>query len=153
MLKPSIEESKKYFKDYTVVPVYKEIFSDIKTSVEILKNFMKENKRCYLLESVESGENWGRYSFLGFDPKLTVRCNDGKVIVNDGKEREIKTDEPVKVLREILSEYKSPQIEYMPPFTGGLVGYFSYDYIKYAEKSLKLENRNAENFDDFYLTL
>ncbi|MDR1695271.1 MAG: anthranilate synthase component I family protein [Endomicrobium sp.] len=153
MLKPSIEESKKYFEEYTVVPVCKEIFADIKTSVEILKIFMKENKKCYLLESVDSGENWGRYSFLGFDPKLTVRCNDAAVTVNNGSERKIETNEPVKVLREILAEYKSPQMEYMPPFTGGLVGYFSYDYVKYVEKSLKLENRNAENFDDFYLML
>ncbi|MCL2390125.1 MAG: anthranilate synthase component I family protein, partial [Endomicrobia bacterium] len=153
MLKPSIDESKKYFKDYTVVPVCREIFADIKTSVEILKNFMKENKKCYLLESVDSGESWGRYSFLGCDPKLTARCNDGKVIINDGTECEINTNEPSEVLREILSEYKSPRIEYMPPFTGGFVGYFSYDYIKYSEKSLKLKNRNAENFDDFYLML
>ncbi|MDR1194937.1 MAG: anthranilate synthase component I family protein [Endomicrobium sp.] len=153
MLKPSIEEAQEYVKDYNIVPVYKEIFADIATSVGILKNFMKENKKCYLLESVESTENWGRYSFLGCDPKLTIKCNDGKVTINDGTCREILTVDPAKIIRDILSHYKSPVVKSLPPFTGGLVGYFSYDYIKYAEKSLNLDNRNAENFDDFYLML
>jgi anthranilate synthase component 1 len=153
MFKPVLEEAKKYLKDYTVIPVYKEIFADVKTSVEILRNFMKENKKCFLLESVENGESWGRYSFLGCDPKLTISCNDSKIVIDDGKITEIQTGEPVKVLREILSKYKAPKFDFLPPFTGGLVGYFSYDYIKYVEKSLKLENRNAENFDDFSLML
>jgi len=153
MFKPELGEAKKYLKEYTVIPVYKEIFADIKTSVEILKGFMKENKQCFLLESVENGESWGRYSFLGCDPKLTVSCNDGKVVIDDGKITEIQTDEPVKILREILAKYKSPKLESLPPFTGGFVGCFSYDYIKYVEKSLKLENRNVEKFDDFSLML
>ena len=153
MAEPSLEEARRYLKDYTAIPVYKEILADVKTSVEILKNFMKENKKCFLLESVENGESWGRYSFLGCDPKLTVSCNDGKIIIDDGAITEIQGREPVKVLREILCRYKAPKFEELPPFTGGLVGYFSYDYIKYVEKSLKLENRNAENFDDFSLML
>ncbi|MDR0800259.1 MAG: anthranilate synthase component I family protein [Endomicrobium sp.] len=156
MIRPSLEEAKKFFKDYTIVPVCKEIFADIRTSVEILKIFMAENKKCYLLESVESfafGETWGRYSFLGCDPKLTVRCNDNKVFINNVEEKEIITDDPIKIVRDIISEYKSPKIEYMPPFTGGLAGYFSYDFVKYSEKSLNLSNSNDENFDDFYLML
>ena len=153
MLRPTIEEAKRYFKDYTVVPVSKEILSDVKTSVGVLKNFLNKDKRCFLLESVESGESWGRYSFLGFDPKLSVSCNDGKVVVSNGAVKEIVTDNPAEVLREILSQYKSPKLDNLPPFTGGFVGYFSYDYIKYAEKSLKLENRNAEKFDDLHLML
>jgi anthranilate synthase component 1 len=153
MIRPQIEEAKKYFEDYTVIPVSTELFADVKTSVEVLKAFMKENKKCYLLESVEGGESWGRYSFLGYEPKLTVRCNDNKVYVDSGKNEEIKTENPAEVLRDILSRYKSPAIEYMPPFTGGLAGYFSYDYIKYAEKSLKLDNCNDAGFDDFHLML
>ncbi|MDR0820676.1 MAG: anthranilate synthase component I family protein [Endomicrobium sp.] len=156
MIRPSFEEAKKFFKDYTIIPVCTEIFADIRTSVEILKIFTAGNKKCYLLESVESfafGETWGRYSFLGCDPKLTVRCNNNKVFIDNGKKKEIMTDNPVKILRDIISEYKSPKIEYMPPFTGGLAGYFSYDFVKYGEKSLNLSNLNDENFDDFYLML
>lgn len=153
MVRPLLEEAKKYFKDYTVIPVSAEIFADERTTVEVLKTFMKENKKCYLLESVEGGESWGRYSFLGYEPELTVRCNNATVYIDKGKSEEIKTENPAEVLREILSKYKSPKIEGMPPFTGGLAGYFSYDYIKYVEKSLKLENINDTAFDDFNLML
>jgi anthranilate synthase component 1 len=153
MIRPKIEEAKKYFKEHTVIPVAAEMFADVKTSVETLKIFMSENKKCYLLESVEGGESWGRYSFLGYDPKLTIRCNDNKVYINNGKSEEAKTENPAEILRALLARYKSPRIEHMPPFTGGLAGYFSYDYIKYAEKSLKLENVNDAKFDDFHLML
>jgi anthranilate synthase component 1 len=153
MLKPSAAEAKPYLKDYTVIPVCRELFADIKTSVEILKNFLSRKHSCFLLESVEGGETWGRYSFLGCSPKLTVKCRDGMVKIEGDGEKEIKTNRPQDVLREILSQYKSPKFDFLPPFTGGLAGYFSYDFIKYAEPSLKLENRNAEDFDDFCLML
>lgn len=153
MIRPSLEEAKKFFSEYTIIPVCKEIFADVKTSVEILRIFMAENKKCYLLESVESGESWGRYSFLGCDPKLTIKCNDNKICINDGKKEEHIEGNSVKTLNDIISAYKSPKLEYMPPFTGGFVGYFSYDFIKYSEKSLNLSNINDENFDDFYLML
>ncbi|MCA6072982.1 MAG: anthranilate synthase component I family protein [Endomicrobium sp.] len=153
MIRPSLEEAKKFLNEYTVIPVCKEMFADIKTSVEILRIFMAENKKCYLLESVESGESWGRYSFLGCDPKFTIKCNDNKIYINDCEKEEYSKDNPVKALSDIISVYKSPKLEYMPPFTGGFVGYFSYDFIKYTEKSLNLSNVNDENFDDFYLML
>lgn len=153
MIRPGISDAKKYFNDYTVIPVSMEIFSDVKTSVEVLKTFMKEGKRCFLLESVERGESWGRYSFIGYDPQMSIRCNDNKVYISNGKEEEMISEDPADILRDILSKYKSPVIEDMPPFTGGLAGYFSYDYIKYAEKTLKLDNINEAGFDDFNLML
>jgi anthranilate synthase component 1 len=148
-----MEEAKSYLNDYTVVPVCKELFADIKTSVEILKNFLSQKQCCFLLESVESGQTWGRYSFLGCRPKFIITCNDGKIEIEGGGKKEIQTSDPQKALREILSKYKSPKFDFLPPFTGGLAGYFSYDFIKYAQPSLKLENRNAEKFDDFRLML
>jgi len=154
MIRPSQKEAKQFFNDYTVIPICKELFADIRTTVEILRIFMAENKKCYLLESVESGENWGRYSFLGCDPKLTIRCYDSKVFIDkEGERGEIVTENPLTVLRNVIYTYKSPQIDYMPPFTGGLAGYFSYDFIKYTERSLNLSNLNNEGFDDFYLML
>ncbi|MDR3071851.1 MAG: chorismate-binding protein [Endomicrobium sp.] len=153
MIKPSVEEAKKYFDKYTVIPVWKEIFSDIKTSVEILKNFMAESKKCFLLESVEKGESWGRYSFVGYNPKLTVSGMDNKIFIDDGIKKEIVTNNPLTVLRDIIAKYKSPKVNDMPPFTGGFVGYFSYDFFKYNEKSINLLNFNDDGFDDFYLML
>ncbi|GHT56471.1 anthranilate synthase component 1 [Endomicrobiia bacterium] len=153
MIRPQVEEAKKYLSNYTVIPVYKEIFADVKTSVEVVKNFMGKNERSFLLESVGNSQSWGRYSFIGYNPKLTVRCMDDKIVIGDEKNEEIITNDPITCLRNIISQYKSPRFEILPPFTGGFVGYFSYDFYKYNEKSLNLLNSNKDNFDDFYLML
>ena len=157
MFRPTLEEVKKYVEDssaaYKAVPVMKEILSDIRTPMEVLKRLLKVSKHTYMLESVENTEKWGRYTFLGFDPKLEITCTDGKLKISNGTAIEIETAEPGKYIRNIISENKSPKIEYMPTFTGGLVGYFSYDFIKYAEPKLRLDADDQENFNDFDLML
>lgn len=153
MISPTIDIIKGFSKENTIIPVSKEIFSDIKTPIGVLKNLMKESNKYYLLESVEGGDKWGRYSFLGFNPSMQVKCNNGKVqLISDGI-REINTDNPGQVIRDILSKYKSPKLEYLPSFTGGFVGYFSYDYIKYSEKSLNLNSKDNIGFNDLDLML
>jgi len=124
----------------------------MKTPIEVLKCLKEKSDKCYLLESVEGGEKWGRYSFLGYNPKLTVKCTDGKVEIMDGVLKSLETN-PKELLRRILSEYKSPKLDFLPPFTGGFVGYISYDFIKYSEKSLKLDNINSGDFEDLNLML
>ncbi|PKM48223.1 MAG: anthranilate synthase component I, partial [Firmicutes bacterium HGW-Firmicutes-6] len=148
-----MEEARGYCGDYQSIPISLELFSDIKTPIEVLKILKATGKKCYLLESVEGGEKWGRYSFLGFDPTLTVSCLDGEVVVKNGKTRDILADDPRTVLREILAGWKSPKLDFLPVFTGGFVGYISYDFVKYTETNLVLENDNAENFDDMNLML
>jgi anthranilate synthase component 1 len=98
MIKPQLEEAKKYFGKYTVIPVCKEIFADIKTSVEVVKNFMEKNKKSFLLESVGSSRSWGRYSFIGYNPKFTVKCADNKVFIESEEKEEIITNDPVTLL-------------------------------------------------------
>ncbi|MBI4856647.1 MAG: anthranilate synthase component I [Acetobacterium woodii] len=153
MIKPSMEEARGYCGDYQSIPISLELFSDIKTPIEVLKILKATGKKCYLLESVEGGEKWGRYSFLGFDPTLSVTCLDGEVVVKNGKTRDILTDDPRTVLREILDKWKSPKLDFLPVFTGGFVGYIAYDFVKYTETNLVVENDNAENFDDLNLML
>ena len=103
-----------------------------------------------MLESVEDSKKWGRYTFLGFDPKVEITCFNGELKID---RRIIKTNEPGKYLREIMAGYRSPRFDYLPPFAGGLVGYFSYDYIKYAEPSLRLDANDSEHFKDCDLML
>lgn len=153
MFKPTIDKVKNLAKDNRIIPVSMEIFSDIKTPIEVLKNLMRESNKYYLLESVEGGEKWGRYSFLGFNPTMQIKCKDGLVEVIGEKIKKIETDNPSEIIREILKDYKSPKLEYLPSFTGGFVGYFSYDYIKYNEKSLKLNGKDDVGFSDFDLML
>lgn len=153
MIKPSMEDARKFCGAYQSIPISLELFSDIKTPIEVLKCLKSTGKKCYLLESVEGGEKWGRYSFLGFDPTLTVKCLDGEVLVKNGKTTDTLTDDPRTVLREILAKWKSPKLDFLPVFTGGFVGYLSYDFVKYTERNLILENKNSENFDDMNLML
>ena len=153
MYQPTIKKAKEYEGEYKIFPVYKTIYSDIITPLELLKVFKAVSRHCYLLESLEDSSKWGRYTFLGYDPKLEITCVDGKVTVKDGSEKTFETKTPDKYIREILQEYKSPKIEELPHFTGGLVGYFSYDYIKYAEPSLNLDAKDEEGFKDFDLML
>ena len=128
---------------YRRVPVSRELYADAFTPVEVMRTLRAASRHCYLLESAEDKQRWGRYSFLGYAPTMEITCTDGHVTIAEGgeeeerKRNEFDADHPGQVLREILKDYKSPVMEGMPPFTGGLVGYFSYEYIKYAEPSLK----------------
>src|SRR5699024_8357614 len=102
---------------------------------------------------VVNKDNWSRYSFLGYDPTLTVHCTDGEVTVKSPTQETVTTENPIEKLKEILAGYKSPRIDYLPPFTGGLVGYFSYDCIKYFEPGLNIEAKNPEEFRDYHFML
>lgn len=135
---------------YSIVPVSCEMLSDICTPIEALRILKNVSRHCYILESVAGNEKWGRYTFLGFDPKMEITCCNGKMTI-DGLN--IETDNPTKQLREIMSKYKSPKFDYLPPFTGGLVGYFSYDYLGYSEPSVRTNVNDTENFKDVDLML
>ena len=168
MFYPNIEEVKEIAKNksYKRIPISYEIFSDTKTSIEVLRRLRILSNHCYMLESVEDSKNWGRYSFLGFNPILEITCQDGNLVIKgkssfsdceieESEEKcfKVKTDNPGNYIRQIIEENKSPKIDNMPPFSGGLVGYFSYDYIKYSEPSLILDAQNQDAFKDVDLML
>ena len=144
---------------YKRVPVCPHILSDTYTPVEVMRILRKASRHCYLLESASQEEAWGRYSFLGYDPTMEITCLNGEVTIREnlGDGTETVTtkhvDHPGDTLREILARYKSPVMEKMPTFTGGLVGYFSYDYIKYSEPKLKLTSEGQQDFRDMDLML
>ena len=80
-MKPSLEEIKKFAQGYDLVPVQKEIYADMITPISLLRKIAAKEKRCFLLESVEGGENWGRYSFVGYDPIIRVTCKKNDVVI------------------------------------------------------------------------
>ena len=143
-IKPGLEEVKRYaaMGDYRVFPVSCELLSDICTPIEAMRILKNVSTHCYLLESVAENEKWGRYTFLGYDPKLEITCMDGEMKIGNLK---VKTDDPSSYLRQILSDYKSPRFDYLPSFTGGLVGYFSFDYLNYSEPSTRCEAEDTED--------
>ena len=136
--------------NYNVLPVSMELLSDFITPIEAMRILQNVSTHCYMLESAQASEYWGRYTFLGFDPKLEITCIDGEMQVGNVK---IKTEHPSDYIRQIISDYKSPRFEYLPPFTGGLVGYFSYDYLTYREPTVKCEVEDTEAFKDVDLML
>ncbi|MCL2185945.1 MAG: anthranilate synthase component I [Treponema sp.] len=155
MLKPSLEEIKNIAasNQYKVIPLSTEIFSDMVTPISVLKKLMNVSKHCFILESAEDNKTWGRYTFLGFDPVMEITCINGIMTVNSSEKKIINTDNPNKQIQEILDQHKSIKFDYLPSFSGGLVGYFAYDYAKYCEPTLKLNAVDEENFNDVDLML
>lgn len=149
---PSVEEVRELAATgkYDVVPVSCEILSDFTTPIETIRILKNASTHAYMLESAQADEKWGRYTFLGFDPKLEITCINGEITYGDKTE---KTDNPSKIIREILSHFRSPRLSYLPSFTGGLVGYFSYDYLGYAEPTARRDVVDTENFKDVDLML
>ncbi|MCH3973085.1 MAG: anthranilate synthase component I family protein [Oscillospiraceae bacterium] len=156
MPKPSLQEAQRFAETgkYRVLPVCREIYADIKTPIQVLRILQAQSCHCFLLESAESSRRWGRYTFLGYSPTMEVTCANGAMRVRSGKnEKHFQTKDPGAVLQKILEDYKSPKVAGLPPFTGGLVGYFSYDYIKYSEPELQLCADDQEHFNDVDLML
>lgn len=149
---PELNEVKRLAAEgsYKVVPVSCELLSDFTTPIETMKILKNVSTHCYMLESAQANDKWGRYTFLGFEPKLAISCVDGELKVGNLK---IKTDNPSEYLRQILADYKSPRFDYLPSFTGGLVGYFSYDYLGYSEPAVRCKAEDTECFKDVDLML
>ncbi len=152
MYYPTLDEIEKIKenKEYRYVPVSIEILSDFITPIEAIRVLKKVSTHTYMLESAKANENWGRYTFLGFEPDSSISCIDGKMNV-DGEE--FNCIYPSSYLRELLKKYKRPRFSSLPPFTGGLVGYFSFDYINYKEPGIKNNINDTEGFKDIDVML
>jgi anthranilate synthase component 1 len=133
---------------YGVIPISTEIPADSITPIQVLKMLEKISKHVFLLESAEADKKWGRYTFLGFDPTVELTCLHGEIQMKTPMTVNRFAGDPAGEIRKLLRENKSPVLPYQPPFTGGLVGYFSYDYIQYQEPSLHLQAEDKEGFQD-----
>jgi len=158
MFKPSLEEAKRIAEtcQYRVIPLSTEMYADMVTPIDVIKKLKNVSGHCFMLESAEDTKNWGRYTFLGFDPTMEITCLNGVMNINSNNPNEtksFKTDNPNRHIQEILDSRKSVKFDFLPPFTGGLVGYFAYDYAKYCEPSLKLDAADEERFNDVDLML
>jgi len=150
MISPLLDDIKKITASgqYKVIPLSAEIYSDMVTPIDVLKKLMGVSRHCFILESAEDNKTWGRYTFLGFDPVLEITCLNGELKINSKAPQSFTTDNPNRHIQDILDQYKSVKFDYLPPFTGGLVGYFAYDYAKYCEPALKLDASNMDSYDE-----
>lgn len=136
MMFPSLDRVKAIAPGYDIVPVYMEILSDVRTPISVLKALKQVSSHTYLLESADNSNHWGRYSFLGYDPKIELFCKNHQMTIKDGTTRTFACSNPAAEIRNILNQYKSPRLEELPTFTGGFVGYFACEYIRYIEPIL-----------------
>lgn len=151
MLYPDFKEFCKKAREGNLIPVYREILADLETP---LSAFLKLKGRIgFLLESVEGGEKWARYSFLGSDPCLTIEGRDRDLIIKRGRQKEkIRCDDPLRVIASELKKYKPVLVPGLPRFFGGFVGYMGYDTVRHFER---LPDRNLKGLDlpDIFLML
>lgn len=123
------------------------------SATEIYKILRNVSHNVFILDSAEKNTEHGKYTFLGYDPKVEITCRNGNVRLRAGTEIHFKNSDPKKYIRKILNENKSPKLEGLPPFTGGLVGYFAFDFIKYSEPQMKFDILDEEDFCDVDLML
>ncbi len=151
-LEPSLEEVHAIAQQQKCrrIPVKRELYADFITPIEAMRALRAASNHCFMLESAEADESWGRYTFLGFDPSLEITCSNGTLRTRYNVEggtpvvQNYEVTHPGNAIRAVIEENKSATLEDFPPFTGGLVGYFSYDYIKYAEPTLR-KNEDADD--------
>ncbi len=131
---PSREEFDRLAAEYPVVPVFREILADLETPVSAFRKLAAEGS-AVLLESIEGGERWGRYSMIGLDPSLVFESRAGEAVVIRGTERECRaTSAPLEWLDQIVAEHRSPALPGLPRMTGGAVGFVSYDLVRSFER-------------------
>jgi anthranilate synthase component 1 len=143
MVYPDREEFKRLAGAGNLIPVWKEILSDLHTPVSA---FLKLGERpSFLLESVEGGEKWARYSFLGVGSSKVIKGRGRRVEITgkDGTEAH-ETDDPVGLLRDVMARYRPAVPEGLPRFFGGLVGYLGYDMVRFMED---IGDRGSEGLD------
>ncbi|PKN04992.1 MAG: anthranilate synthase component I [Deltaproteobacteria bacterium HGW-Deltaproteobacteria-9] len=135
MYEPSLEEFARMAQRGNLIPVYREILADVETPVSVLMK-LKEKDYVYLLESIEGGEKWGRYSFLGTDAGVVFQVRKAEVIITEkGKvTKRPHNGDPLQYLRDLLGRYLPVSVPGLPRFYGGAVGYLGYDMVRYLEK-------------------
>ena len=149
---PSPEEFQELTKQGTLIPVYCEILADMETPVSAYKK-IATGKYSFLLESMEGGEKWARFSFIGSNPALIFRSKANTVeLIKDGTLHEsIKTDDPLDVLKGIMDKYQLVEVKGIPRFCGGAVGYASYDMVRFIEHLPPETEDDLDLFDSIFL--
>ncbi len=132
---PSFSEFERMARQGNLIPVYQEFPADIETPVSAYLK-IRNNSYSYLLESAEGGNRWGRYSFIGFNPFLSIVAREKDVEIQEDDKRELIKDigNPLRVIKDLCRKYTPVTIRELPPFQGGLVGYVNYDMIRKWER-------------------
>ncbi len=142
---PDYQSFKDFQESSSLVPVYRTIISDLDTPLTLFAKICSEEQHSFLFESMEGGEKWGRYSFIGFDPLLTFESTDNNAEIRsyssaleDQKQRNIN---PLDSLKEILKSFNAAEYTDLPKFCGGAVGFLGYDMVRFMEELPKTNSK------------
>jgi len=141
---PDNDQFIKLAKQYNVIPVCVEMLADTETPVSLLRKICQNKGPVFLFESVEGGERWGRYSFLGVSARIHVKVYPQfvEVIENSTRKQIPHNGDPLSVLRSLMEQYQPAQVSGLPRFWGGLVGYFTYEMVSFFESIPNLLPKN-----------
>ncbi|MDE5753331.1 MAG: chorismate-binding protein, partial [Oscillospiraceae bacterium] len=137
MLFPSLEKVTELASQYTRIPVFYTFPADHRTPISIYSALSAGEETAFLLESINNGTQWDRYSFIGFHPVQEIRTKGSEMqIVKAHTCEKLTVSDPFEILQSVLNAETSPKFEDLPYFTGGMIGYFAYDSVRYTEKKL-----------------
>ncbi|MGP0629535.1 anthranilate synthase component I [Nitrospina sp. 32_T5] len=146
MYKPSLDDFKAKAKQGNLIPVYKEILADLDTPVSAFMK-IRDGMHAFLLESVEGGDKWARYCFIGCNPSTVIQTKGDSVTVQtsgQNETRQLNGEQPLSVVKEMLSRYQPVAVDGLPRFSGGAVGFIGYDMVRYFED---LPNQTEDDLD------
>jgi anthranilate synthase component 1 len=152
MLTPSFSEFTRLSRTGNLIPVYQEFLADMETPVTAFRK-LDGPYHSFLLESVEGGEKWGRYSFIGIGPSIVFRCR-GQFVEIKRLGRTIfegRVDDPLEKLREFMARYRAVEVEGMPRFFGGAVGYMGYDMVRFMERLPERTSDDLMVYDMYFM--
>src|SRR4249919_554966 len=133
MIVPDYKEFSRLADQATLVPVVKSVSADLLTPVSAFLAVAAKEPEAFLLESVERGEQIGRYTFLGARPYMKLRARADEVVIERGRKREQQQGNVFQVAKKFLQQHKPANIPGLPPFTAGAVGFCSYDIVRRLE--------------------
>src|SRR5580658_8364643 len=134
MLQPDFQQFSRLAREATLVPVVKSVSADLLTPVSAFLAIADQEPHAFLLESIERGEQIGRYTFLGARPYMRVKAQNGTIEIHRGSKRETARGNIFQVVKKLLREHRPATFPGLPPFTAGAVGYFAYDGVRQLEK-------------------
>ena len=146
MIVPTLPEFRALAKSGKLVPVYREVFADLDTPVSAFRK-VDEGPYSFLLESVEGGEKWGRYSLIGSRPSLVFIARGDRCEIREGDTVTPGTRHPIEELGELLRRHQAVPLPGLPRFCGGAVGYFGYDAVRWFER-LPRKAKDDQNLPD-----
>ncbi len=149
---PDFETFRSLASQGNLIPVYREILADMDTPVSAFKK-IDDGRFSFLLESIEGGEKWARYSFLGSSPEIIVRSkgNTVETVAADGSLRSHETADPLGFVRDLLYRYRPVEVDGLPRFFGGAVGYVGYDMVRYFERVSLEKPTEIDAYDSYFV--